>query len=107
MSTAQPVVADAQPGQLADAATGIGQDGQQRPVADAGRCFGIWSIQQTATFFWAETGRLAILADARRLHELAVRWIGSCVAIEIQIGKERADGRELAPYRRVRLAGCL
>ena len=66
MSARRFVIADAEAGEFADATAGVGEDGEESVIADAGRRFQVRCIQETPTIFRGESDRLAIARSRRR-----------------------------------------
>ena len=85
MSARRFVIADAHSGEFANATAGVGENGEESVIADAGGRFQVRCIQKTSTIFRGESDRLAIARSRRRLDEVAVSGVGAAVSIDLQI----------------------
>jgi hypothetical protein len=88
MSPRRFVIADAQPGEFANATAGVGEDGEESVIADAGGRFQVRCIQETPTLFRGESDRLAITRSRRRLDEVAVSGVGAAVPKNLEVREQ-------------------
>jgi hypothetical protein len=76
------VVHHAKPAKLSHAATGVSEDGKERPISNTHGGRRIRSIEQAAAIFWGERDRFAISRHRRSRHKLAVGRVRSRVAVD-------------------------
>lgn len=103
------VVADAEPHQLADAASQVGQDGEQGAIAAidrrSPRIIAGGGVEQAAAVVGRQADGLAFTRDGRGGDELTVGGVGQAVAVGLGVGEEGAQRGELAADSAVGLAG--
>ena len=90
------VVADLEPREFADAATGIGQHREHGPVADAERRRRRRGIEQAAAILRRQADGLAVAWSGRCGDEIGMGRVGSDIAVGLQVRKHRPQDGELA-----------
>src|SRR5262249_34594856 len=98
MMAVQFVIADAEPHELAHATARVGKHGQHRSVPDSCRnltavVLDLRCLKQTSAVMRRETDGLSISRNGWSLHKLPVGWVGSGVAVGLQVREERPESR--------------
>lgn len=82
------VITNAESREFSNSARGVGEDAENRTIADAGRRHRIGSIKQSSAIRRRESNSLAVSWNGRSLDEIAVGRVRTRVAVGLQVREE-------------------